>query len=82
MQSTDAYTPISCQVHDRLLALATLGSDCEMEIAAEGGHAERIRGVIEDVYSRDAAEYLRLRGGRTVRLDRLRRIDGHPVPPT
>lgn len=75
------YTPISCQAHDRLLALATLGRECEIEIGTEEGHAERLRGVIEDVYTRDAAEYLRFRGGRTIRLDQLRSIDGSPIHP-
>lgn len=75
------YVPISCQEHDRLLALATLGQECEIEFGTEEGDVHTIRGVIEDVYTRNAAEYLRLRGGRILRLDQLQSLDGRPVPP-
>lgn len=75
------YVPISCQEHDRLLALATLGQECEIEFGTEAGDVVTIRGVIEDVYTRDAAEHLRLRGGTTLRLDQLRSIDGRTIPP-
>ncbi|HEX6924680.1 MAG TPA: DUF6665 family protein [Longimicrobiaceae bacterium] len=75
------YTPISCQVHDRLLALATLHRECTLELESFGGTVETVRGVIEDVYSYQRAEYLRLDNGRTVRLDALLSVDGEPVPP-
>jgi Rho-binding antiterminator len=74
------YVPISCEFHDRLLASATLGEECELEIGSDVGVAERIRGVIADVYSRGGAEYLRLDDGRTLRLDRIRALNGRPMP--
>ena len=75
------YVPISCSVHDELLARATLRRECEIVYAQEGGGTARVRGVIADVYSRGGAEWLELRGGTTLRLDRLRELDGIPVPP-
>jgi Rho-binding antiterminator len=68
------YAPISCAVHDELLALATLRRECGLAVAAEDGTEEEIHGIIADVYSRGGAEYLELRGGRTTRLDRIRRL--------
>lgn len=75
------YVPISCQVHDEMLALATRRQECELTVESEDGSAEQVRGVIVDVYSRDGAEYLRLHDGRNYRLDRILRLDGEEVPP-
>lgn len=75
------YVPISCSVHDQLLALATLGEACELAIGPDPDSAERVHGVIVDVYSREGAEYLELRDGTTFRLDEIRALNGRPVPP-
>ncbi len=75
------YTPISCAVHDRLLAHATLGRECELTVEDDRGAIERLRAVIVDVYASGGAEYLRLTDGRTFRLDRLVEFNGDPVPP-
>lgn len=75
------YVPISCSVHDELLALATLRRECELTIAPAAGTAERVRGIIVDVYSRGGAEYLQLRDGSTYRLDQIQALDGRTVQP-
>jgi hypothetical protein len=46
------YVPISCSAHDELLARATLQQECELVVREESGAAERVRGIILDVYSR------------------------------
>lgn len=75
------YRPISCAVHDEMLALATMRRECELAVISADGSWQRVRGIIEDVYSRNGAEYLQLRGGETYRLDRIRALDGRPIPP-
>lgn len=72
------YIPIDCSRHDELLALATLRSHCVLEIALADGTSTELAGVIEDVYTEAGAEYLRLRQGTIVRLDRIRALNGHP----
>jgi Rho-binding antiterminator len=74
------YIPIDCERHDELLALATLRRPCTLEVDSAEGARARLEGVIEDVYTETGAEYLRLRGGPTVRLDRIRTLDGRPFP--
>jgi len=76
------YHPIDCGFHDELLALATLRRECEVVFLDEQGQESTRRSRIEDVYSRAGAEYLRLADGTTVRLDRLVRVDGRPLPPS
>jgi len=74
------YIPIDCERHDELLALATLRRPCMLEVDTTDGARMTLEGVIEDVYTETGAEYLRLRGGPTVRLDRIRTLDGRPFP--
>ncbi len=74
------YKPISCDAHDELLARATLKRECELVYENEQGKTESVRGVIEDVYTEEGAEYLRTKSGLTLRLDQLRRLDGEPLP--
>jgi Rho-binding antiterminator len=75
------YIPISCEVHDELLAFATLRQECEITVVLSEGRVEPIRGIIVDVYSRDGAEYLQLRDGSTFRLDQIQALNGKPIPP-
>jgi Rho-binding antiterminator len=74
------YMPINCERHDELLALATLRRPCTLEVEGSDGTLESLAGVIEDVYTETGAEYLRLRGGPTMRLDRIRTLNGRPFP--
>lgn len=79
----EAYIPISCSMHDKLLAHATKRQPCELVV--EGDDAEKeprlVAGLIVDVFSRDGAEYLRLRDGDLIRLDKLVTVDGEEVLP-
>ena len=71
----DPYVPIACAAHDELLARATLRRDCELVFRDEAGRLQRVRGHIVDVYTSEGAEFLTLHDGRTIRLDRLSRVD-------
>ena len=73
------YQPISCTGHDQLLALATLRQEYEITVGAKDGNTAKILGIIEDVYTRDGAEFLRLRDGSVFRLDRIQALDGQPI---
>lgn len=74
------YEPISCSGHDQLLAFATLRKECRLTVSGEDGVMTDVVGVIADVYTRAGAEYLRLRDGSIFRLDRIRALDGRPMP--
>lgn len=72
------YTPIDCAQHEELLALATLRRTVHCTLLAPDGRHASLVGVIDDVYARAGAEYLRLRDGATVRLDRILTLNGRP----
>lgn len=73
-----SYTPIDCAEHDELLALATLRQDMRCTILQPDGQQVSLAGVIADVYTSTGAEYLRLKDGDTVRLDRILTVNGRP----
>ena len=76
--SEPPYTPIDCALHDELEAAATRGRPVHLAFRPhDGGAALRtVDDVIVDVGSRDGAEYLSLRSGLRVRLDRIVALNG------
>jgi len=70
------YVPISCDLHDRLEALATLRKRCQ--IIYQAAHNETIEtfDTIADVYTKNEEEFAVLGSGKTIRLDRLVEVDG------
>lgn len=73
------YVPISCEIHDEFLALASLRRSCELTVVLGDGREQTVSGLIADVYTREGAEYLQLRDGPTFRLDQIRALNGKPL---
>ena len=73
------YQPIACDIHDVLLAKASLRQPCELTVRLPDGQHALLNGLIEDVYTRAGAEYLVLRNGPTFRLDQILALDGKPL---
>jgi Rho-binding antiterminator len=73
------YIPISCSIHDRLEAAATLRHPVTLSYAAPDGDVEVTGETIEDVFTHEGAEYLRLSSGLELRLDLLRSVNGMSV---
>lgn len=71
----ESYEPIDCGLHDELLARATMGRPTTITYHDEQGEKVVVEDVIEDVYTRQGAEYLRLGDGAEVRLDKI--VDFH-----
>lgn len=67
----DRYEPIDCTTHDQLIERAAFRLPTEVAYRNERGEVVAARGMIEDVFSRDGAEYLRLSNGQEIRLDRI-----------
>lgn len=71
-----SYHAISCDYHDLLETLATVGRPAEISFRDGEGALQVRRTAIINVYSRGGAEYLVLGTGETLRLDRLIAVDG------
>lgn len=73
----DRYEPIDCGAHDQLLEWATLRQPVAITYETDGGEEAVASDVIEDVFTRNGAEFLRLRDGREIRLDKI--TDTNPL---
>lgn len=68
----DRYQPIDCGFHDQILEKATLRVPTQITYLDDEADIQTVKDVIEDVYTREGAEYMRLRSGLTIRLDKIR----------
>ena len=71
----DSYTPVSCDFHDRLEAIATLRQICRIVYRQAADETTEVAGRIVDVYAADHADYLKLEDGSVIRLDRIVSVD-------
>lgn len=69
------YNPIDCDFHDQLLSYATLRRRCNVTYRDDRGQAASAESLIQDVYTRDDAEYMKLENGTVIRLDRLMTVE-------
>jgi Rho-binding antiterminator len=75
----DAYTPVSCDLHDELESLATLRQTCRIVYRTETNATSEIAGRIVDVYAANHADYVKLQDGTVIRLDRIVSVNDKPV---
>lgn len=74
------YTPISCDFYDVLTLLAIQRRPVAIGYRTPDGAEADAEDAIADVYTQGDEEYVRLAGGREIRLDRLVTVDGQPLP--
>ncbi len=80
-QKTDPYKPVSCDLLDELESEATLNHAIRLKVETGEGLFEWRLGHIQDFIVRDHADYLKLRDGTEIRLDKI--LDwktDHPLP--
>ena len=71
--SEDRYEPVSCDYHDQLEAAAMHRKQVELEFDLDGA-TQTERGVVEDVYTTNGAEFIRFSSGDgplEIRLDHI-----------
>lgn len=70
----DEYTPVNCDFHDVLTSRATLRQKSVITFRDADDAEHTVTDLIEDVYTKGNEEFVRLRGGEIIRLDRFVRI--------
>lgn len=71
--SEQKYEPVSCDYHDELEAAAMHRTEVELEFDL-AGVTQKERGRVEDVYTANAAEFIRFAssaGPLEIRLDQI-----------
>jgi Rho-binding antiterminator len=74
------YQPIDCNYYDRLEAWATMRTICQIVFLDEKGEEQQVSARIEDVYTLNKVEYMRMDNGLVIRLDSLRSVNNVPLP--
>ncbi|NMF64597.1 hypothetical protein [Brasilonema octagenarum] len=67
----DTYIPVSCDFHDELEALATLRQECRIVYCDAANELVEVQGRIIDVYAANKADFIKLKDGTEIRLDRI-----------
>jgi Rho-binding antiterminator len=67
----DAYVPVSCDFQDELEALAVMHQNCKIVYHNDAGEKVKTQGEIVDIYAANKADFLKLKDGTEIRLDRL-----------
>jgi len=70
------YQPINCHFYDELELLAIRQKNCQIIYLDETGKQLEKSGIITDFKILDAAEYMLLKDGDKIRLDRLVAVGG------
>lgn len=73
----DDYCLVDCGFHDRLEALATLRQTCQISYRTVTGEIVEVQDRIVDVYAANQADFLKLKDGTEIRLDRLISVNGN-----
>ncbi len=73
---TQKYQPINCHFYDELELLAIRQKNCVIIYLDETDNQLEKSAVITDFKIIDAAEYMLLKDGDKIRLDRLVAVDG------
>jgi Rho-binding antiterminator len=76
----ESYQPIDCSFYDELEVLAMRKSNCVIEFRSDDNTITSVEDVVADVYSKNKEEFLELRSGQIIRLDRLIRVNGKSPP--
>lgn len=71
-----SYRLVDCGFHDRLEAFATLRQICQISYRTTSGEIIEVQDQIVDVYAANKADFLRLKAGTEIRLDRLISVNG------
>lgn len=73
------YRLVDCSFHDELEALATRRQPCKLIYRTVDGEVVEVEGQIVDVYAAHKADFLKLKDGTEIRLDRVISVNGKPV---
>ncbi|MEM8505201.1 MAG: hypothetical protein AAF716_18855 [Cyanobacteria bacterium P01_D01_bin.1] len=69
------YTPVSCELYDKLEAIATLHRTSQITYQNQASEKVAVETKIVDVYAKDGADYCKFEDGTIVRLDKLQAIE-------
>jgi Rho-binding antiterminator len=71
MQTNSDYKPVSCDLSDELEAISVRKQSVLLKIKDAQGAEDWRQGRIDDLFTKDHAEFLKLADGTVIRLDKI-----------
>jgi len=71
----DYDTPVSCDLHDHLSAIANHKKECCLTYLNEEGKFAKVQGRIIKIYDSNGSDWCQVSDGSRIRLDRIEEID-------
>jgi Rho-binding antiterminator len=75
----DEYKMVSCDFEDQLEAWSTLRQNCQITYRSAEDELVEAEGLIVDIYSANKADFLKLKDGTVIRLDKIVSVNGKKV---
>jgi Rho-binding antiterminator len=75
----DEYKMVSCDFEDQLEAWSTLRQSCKITYRSAEDELVEAEGLIVDIYSANKADFLKLKDGTVIRLDKIVSVNGKKV---
>ncbi len=70
------YTPINCDLYDRLEAQATLCKAVHLTLLEDDGSTYEEIGLIKTFQAHNGVEHLIMENGKRIRLDKITHLNG------
>ena len=65
------YTPVSCDLHAHLEAIATQKRQCRITYRERADKLTQVSGQIVDIYAAEDGDWCKLGDGRLIRIERI-----------
>lgn len=65
------YTPVSCDLHAHLEAIATQKRQCRITYRESADKLTQVSGKIIELYASGGSDWCRVGNGRLIRIDRI-----------
>ncbi len=75
----EPYQLVDCSFHDELEALAILRQPCKVIYRTEADEVVEVESQIVDVYAAHHADFMKLKDGTEIRLDRLLSVNDKSI---
>jgi Rho-binding antiterminator len=72
------YTPVSCDLQDRLEATSIQKKECRLTYFDENKKLCKVQGQIVDIYAADGADWCKLDDNTVIRLDWIEEFETQP----
>ncbi len=70
-QLNSDYVPVSCDLSDELELLSMRKQKVELKVNVDSGSVDYKLGLIQDLFTKDHADFLKLSDGSVIRLDKI-----------